>query len=95
MKIIKSLIVLFALISAISSFGQSKESYLCGQPTKKGNPCRNRVTQEGTKCWMHGGSIKNDVRIIAVQCSAIAKSTQQQCKNKTTNQNGLCHVHGK
>ena len=79
----------------MSAFGQSKETHLCGEPTKKGTPCKNRVTQEGTKCWMHGGSIKNDVRIIAVQCSAIAKSTQQQCKNKATNQNGLCHVHGK
>ena len=95
MKNIKSLIVLFALISSFTTFGQSKETYLCGQPTKKGLPCKNRVTESGTKCWMHGGQTKTDVRIIAVQCSATAKSSGQQCRNKTTNTNGLCHVHNK
>lgn len=95
MKNIKSLIVLFAMILSISAIGQSKETHLCGQPTKKGTPCKNRVTEVGAKCWMHGGSIKTDVRIIATQCSATAKSSGQQCRNKTTNPSGLCHVHSK
>lgn len=95
MKIIKSLIVLFALTISITAFGQSKETHLCGQPTKKGTPCRNRVTESGAKCWMHGGEQKTDVRMVSVQCSATAKTSGQQCKNKTTNPSGLCHVHSK
>lgn len=95
MKNIKSLIVLFAITISMSAFGQSKETHLCGAETKKGLPCRNKVTESGAKCWMHGGASKTDVRIIAVQCSATAKSSGQQCRNKTTNTNGLCHVHNK
>lgn len=29
----------------------------------------------------------------SVQCNAIAKSTGQRCRNKTTNENSFCHVH--
>lgn len=29
----------------------------------------------------------------AVQCNGIAKSTKKQCRNRTTNENGFCHVH--
>lgn len=91
----KKFLFIISLFVSLSAFGQSKETFLCGQPTKKGTPCRNKVTQEGVKCWLHGGASKTDVRIISVQCSATAKTSGQQCRNKTTNQNGLCHVHNK
>lgn len=90
----KKFMFIFSLLLVSSiSFSQSKGTYLCGAPTKKGTPCRNKVTEIGTKCWMHGGQTKTDVKIISVQCSATAKSSGQQCRNKTTNPNGLCHVH--
>ena len=91
-------IILFAcmLIASISiSYSQEKPTYLCGAITKKGTPCRNKVTEAGKRCWVHGGETKTDVKMISAQCSAIAKSTGNQCRNKTTNPNGLCHVHSK
>jgi outer membrane receptor for monomeric catechols len=30
---------------------------------------------------------------VATQCIGIAKSTKQQCKNKTKNTNGYCYIH--
>jgi len=91
----KNVILFFALFISSAVFGQSKETYLCGAPTKAGNPCKNKVTEIGAKCWMHGGQKSTDVRMIAVQCSATAKSTGKQCRNKTTDKSGLCHVHNK
>ena len=89
-------VILFVLLFVSSmAFSQSKETFTCGQMTKKGAPCKNRVTEAGARCWMHGGSTKTDVRAISVQCSAIAKSTGNRCRNKTTNPSGLCHVHSK
>ena len=89
-------VILFVLVFVSSmAFSQSKETFTCGQTTKAGNPCKNRVTEAGARCWMHGGSTKTDVRAISVQCSAIAKSTGNRCRNKTTNPSGLCHVHSK
>ncbi|WP_319591711.1 DNA/RNA non-specific endonuclease [uncultured Draconibacterium sp.] len=29
----------------------------------------------------------------SIQCNGIAKSTGQRCRNKTTNENGYCHLH--
>ena len=84
--------VLFMSLS--TTFGQS-DPILCGAPTKAGHPCKNHVTKQGKHCYLHGGAIKDDVRAISVQCSAVAKSTDRQCKNKTTNTSGLCHVHNK
>jgi len=91
----KNVLFIIGLFISLSAFGQSKESFLCGAPTKKGTPCKNRVTEAGARCWMHGGSTKTDVRAISVQCSAIAKSTGNRCRNKTTNPKGVCHVHSK
>ena len=89
-------VILFVLLFVSSmAFSQSKETFTCGQMTKKGTPCKNRVTEAGKKCYLHGGEIKTDVKLIASQCTAIAKSTKQQCRNKTTNPSGLCHVHSK
>lgn len=89
------LFIIISLFISLSAFGQSKETFLCGQPTKKGTPCRNKVTEQGKHCYLHGGEVKTDVRLISAQCSAIAKSTQNQCRNKTTDKSGLCHVHNK
>jgi len=33
---------------------QPARAELCGQPTRKGPPCRNRV-KGGGPCWRHGG----------------------------------------
>jgi len=33
------------------------------------------------------------ITVPAVRCSAIAKKTGEQCRNKTRNQNGYCHHH--
>jgi hypothetical protein len=85
-------IVSILFVSSIA-FAQEKPTYLCGQPTKAGHSCKNKVTESGAKCWMHGGATKTDVRMVAVQCSATAKSTGKQCRNKTTDKSGLCHVH--
>ena len=91
----KNVILFVLLFVSLTAFSQSKETFTCGQMTKKGTPCKNRVTEAGARCWMHGGSTKTDVKLIASQCTAIAKSTKQQCRNKTTNPSGLCHVHSK
>ena len=91
----KNVLFIIGLFISLSAFGQSKESFLCGAPTKKGTSCKNRVTEQGAKCYLHGGSIKTDVRRVSVQCSATAKSTGKQCRNKTTDKSGLCHVHNK
>lgn len=91
----KNVLFIIGLFISLSAFGQEKPTYLCGAPTKKGTPCRNKVTEIDTKCWVHGGQTKTDVRMVSVQCSATAKSSGQQCRNKTTNTSGLCHVHNK
>lgn len=83
-----------ALFMSLSTFSQS-DPILCGAPTKAGHPCKNHVTKQGKHCYLHGGAIKDDVRAISVQCSAVAKSTGRQCRNKTTNTSGLCHLHNK
>ena len=89
-------VILFVLLFVSSmAFSQSKETFTCGQTTKKGTPCKIRVTEAGARCWLHGGQKSTDVRLIAVQCSATAKSTGKQCRNKTTDKSGLCHVHSK
>lgn len=91
----KNVLFIIGLFISTLAIGQSKESYLCGAETKKGTPCKNRVTESGKHCYLHGGEVKNDVKLIATQCTAIAKSTQNQCRNKTTDKSGLCHVHNK
>ena len=56
-------VILFVLVFVSSmAFSQSKETFTCGQTTKKGTPCKNRVTEAGARCWMHGGSTKTDYR---------------------------------
>ncbi len=89
----KNILFISILFFSLNLFSQEKPTYLCGAPTKKGTPCKNKVTESGTKCWIHGGQTKTDVRMISVQCSATAKTSGKQCRNKTTNQNGLCHIH--
>ena len=91
----KNVLFIISLFVSLTAFSQSKETFTCGQTTKKGTPCKNRVTEAGARCWMHGGSTKTDVRAISVRCSAIAKSTGNRCRNKTTNPSGLCRVHSK
>ena len=91
----KNVLFIISLFVSLTAFSKSKETFTCGQTTKKGTPCKNRVTEAGARCWMHGGSTKTDVRAISVQCSAIAKSTGNRCRNKTTGPSGLCHVHSK
>ena len=88
----KNVILFVALFMSSLSYSQSDPIY-CGAPTKAVHPCKNKVTEIGAKCWMHGGQKSTDVRLIAVQCSATAKSTGKQCRNKTTDKSGLCHVH--
>ena len=90
----KIMFIVAALFISTVVFSQS-EPILCGAPTKAGHPCKNHVTEQGNHCYLHGGAIKNNIKTIAVQCSAVAKSTDRQCQNKTTNTSGLCHVHNK
>ena len=41
-------VILFVLVFVSSmAFSQSKETFTCGQTTKAGNPCKNRVTEAG------------------------------------------------
>jgi hypothetical protein len=89
----KNVLFISILFFSLNLFSQEKPTYLCGEQTKKGTPCRNRVTESGAKCWVHGGQTKTDLRMVSVQCTATAKTSGQQCRNKTTNPNGLCHVH--
>ncbi len=93
-NIMKNVLFIISLFVSLTAFGQSDPIH-CGAMTKKGTPCKNKVTEHGAKCWMHGGPKKTDVSLVAVQCSATAKSTGKQCRNKTTDKSGLCHVHNK
>ena len=65
----------------------------CGAMTHKGTPCKNKVAQDGLKCWMHGGERKEiKDKGIPQQCSALTHKGVQ-CKNRTTNVNGKCFMH--
>lgn len=89
MKTILILLVLF-----LPLIGFSQDSHPCGAPTKKGTPCK-RIVSGQEHCFQHGGTIKevSTPQGPQVQCKAISKSSGQQCRNKTTNLNGLCTCH--
>ena len=87
----KSFVILVTLIiTSLSLNGQA----LCGQPTKAGTACKNRVTEVGNACHMHGGKADAEVKCIAAQCTANTLKGVQ-CKNRTTNVAKVCHVHSK
>ena len=79
-----------ALTIAMMSFGQTQ----CKSLTKDSIQCKN--TQKGvedTLCYLHNPNYKKTDKKLSVICDGVTKKNTS-CKNKTTNKNGKCHLHG-
>jgi hypothetical protein len=76
-----------ALLIAGTSFAQTQ----CEALTKRNEQCKN-VTKQGVLCHLHNPNYVKKSKVVAITCSGTTKSGNN-CKNKTKNSNGLCHLH--
>ncbi len=77
-----------ALTIAIMSYGQSTQ---CKELTKDSVQCKNKTTQ--VLCYLHNPNYKSKSDTKAIVCSGTTKKGRN-CKNKTKNTGGFCHLHG-
>lgn len=90
----KYLTIIVFLFIGISNLHAQSGKVQCTGNTQKGFQCKRMVTSPETRCFDHGGKLKEIVaQGESRQCICIANSTGLQCQKKTRNLNGKCSSH--
>ena len=82
-----------ALLIASTSFAQTVQSVQCVAKTKQNVQCKNTTTQSNL-CYLHNPNYVKKSNSKSVVCNGTTKAGNN-CKNKTKNTSGLCHLHAK
>jgi len=64
----------------------------CNRSKSNSCYCKAHNKRVGINCCEGKGKVRNKSSAISMQCSGTTKKGAR-CRNKTTNPNGLCHLH--